>query len=318
MKVNAHVWSTPVKPLRKFSVPFNVQMRIVEIVPWLEKLFKLPVHTFVTLNDDWYEIPAKNTKEGYWYCAGDFCPTDNKTVSGFEIDDLDTDFACCLVKPDIKLDDPEHEHEVIGGSYLVDFVCHNIANRILYASKENITLLDTSVPLTGYKAIVNSPLGVYGRNKREWSLIIDKCSRLPIAPNDPKTPPKKPQRTKAEELNLIHLRASRGNVVKSQNITDTLYKVDQIYSDNSEAIYNNFDAGDMGIEQLNEKMEKLLKQTIVSTERIVGKSVAKEIYGDYVLEKTSSSSSGGGTGSSNVKRKKNITPMWKNSGYAER
>ncbi|EGQ7919927.1 hypothetical protein ACWO25_004689 [Vibrio parahaemolyticus] len=213
------------------------------------------------------------------------------------------------MKPGVKLDEPNHELDVIGGSYLIDFVCHNIANRVLFSSKENITLVDTSIPITGYKSIVNSPLGVYGRNKREWALIIDKCSNLKFKPDDPKSddpesddpesddpnsPDIKPQRTKDEEIELIHLRASRGDVVKAKNITDALYDIDQKYAYESEKIYRDFDDQVINLEQLNTRMENLLANTISETENSVGRTVAKAIYGDYFMDEGSSNEPDGG------------------------
>lgn len=267
---------------------------MVELVPWVEKLFNLPVHSFVTIDDNWGDESESNRQSGYWYCAGDYCSTDEETVFGFEVDDADIDFAACLVKPGVKLDEPEHELNVIGGSYLVDFVCHNIANRVLFSSKENITLVDTTIPITGYKSIVNSPLGIYGRNKREWALIIDKCTNLKLKPDDPNNPDIKPQRTKDEEIELIHLRASRGDVEKARNITDALYDIDQKYAHESEKIYKDFENQVITLEQLNTLMENLLANTISETENSVGRTVAKAIYGDYFMEEGSSNDPEGG------------------------
>ncbi|WP_412500706.1 hypothetical protein [Vibrio cyclitrophicus] len=292
----------PVKPLRRLAVPFHIQRKIVELVPWTEKLFNLPVHSFVTLDKDWEDTSESNSQSGYWYCAGDYCSTDEETVFGFEVDDADIGFATCLAKPGVKLDNPRHDLDVIGGSYLIDFVCHNIANRVLFSSKENITLVDTTIPITGYKSIVNSPLGIYGRNRREWSLIIDKCTNLKLKSNDPDNPegsddPKnKPQRTKAEEIELIHLRASGGNIEKARNITDALRDIDQKYANESEKIYQDFDNQIIGVEQLNTRMENLLASTISDTERTVSRKVAKAIYGDYFMVEGSSDESEGGNG----------------------
>ncbi len=288
MNKKIYVWSVPLKSIRKFAVPFDIQRKIVELVPWTERLFQLPVHTFATIDEEWEEPPKKNIKEGYWYCAGDFCSTSERTAFGMEIEKVNSEFAKCLVKPDIKKGELEHNMEVIGGAYIVDYVCHNITNRVLYSSGISTTLVDTSVPLTGYKPVVKSPLGLYGRQTREWSLVVEKCRNSFVNEVNPNNDP----RTIDDEVDRIHRRAANGNRVVGRNITDALLDIDATYAENSYEIYNSFDEKNIGVESLNEKMEKLLRETIANTERVIGPNMAKRIYGDYTLGDDSTDTTG--------------------------
>lgn len=288
MERKIYVWSTPLKPIRKFAVPFNIQRRIVEVIPWTERLFKLPVHTFTTIDEEWHDPPVKNVKEGYWYCAGDFCSTSERTVVGVGLEDTNLEFAKCLVKPDIKKGELTHNMEVIGGAYIVDYVCHNITNRVLFSSKKLITLANARIPLTGYKAVVMSPLGLYGRQTREWSLVIDKCRNIFINEIDIDHGP----RSKDAEIDIIHRNAANGNHEVGENITNALLEVDAEFTESSFDVYNSFDSKRIGVEDLNNKMGHLLRMVITNTERVVGPNISKRIYGDYTLDEESSDKSG--------------------------
>lgn len=281
MSERIYIWSVPIKPLRRVSVPLKVQAGVIKILPWMEKFFLKPVHTFATIGSDWLEPPIENLKEGYWYCAGDFCSTEDKKVFGLEVDDSDVEFARCLVTPDIqKEDEEEHNLKVISGIYPIDFVCHNISNRVLYASKDIVTLANMGLPLTAYKAIINTPLGVYGRHTREWLLTINNCCTIKSDFKEPK----KPIRTKEEELDLIHLRAAGGDKGKANNISSALENIDAYYARRSELLYKNYDSGLIGILVLNAEMENLLRTTLYQTEKKLGKDLTKKIYGDYSLD----------------------------------
>ncbi len=307
MSQQIHVWSVPIKAMRRIAIPISMQLAIAEkldFIPWIDKLFKLPSHTFVTISNDWLNPPSPGGKWGYWYCAGDFYPTDGELGLGEEITNCNVDFACCLVKPNIKLEDEAHSKKVIGGSYLVDFVCHNITNRVLYASPGMPTLADTKIPVTGYKAVVNSPLGIYGRQEREWHLIIDKCTRASLPPDDPRfnIPPDDiafpygPMRNKDDEITRIHLKAVNGDVAKAESITEKLYKIDKLYGQRSSEIYVLFENSHLSFEQFNTNMEILLHNTILHTESIVGEEITSKIYGDYDLSPPDTSDYGSSTG----------------------
>lgn len=278
MADKVYLWSRPIEAGSFFRISSKTKKEIVEKYPWTERLFIIPYHTFVTIGKEWFTAPEDHTMKGYWYCAGEFTPTNDSTLEEFEAPFIDTQIACCLVKPNIKKDDPAHEYDVIGGSYIVDYVCHNIANRILYAAQEPITIIDTSIRVTGYKAIINSPLGIYGRIKREWKLICEKCLKASggsVSGNGDSF------RKRDEEIKRIHQKAADGNTYLGDNITRVLSEIDRRYSDESDKIFNDFDNGLIDIETLNERMIKNLRLTILETERTVGDDMTKKIYGDY-------------------------------------
>ena len=267
---NVYVWS---RPLNVHCVDATLKcLRIKKYTPWLHRIF--PVHTFVTTEESWINHCQAN-RPGYWYCAGDF-PNRGDIVAGSSGVDEDIHYAYCLVTPDIKKSDPRHKKQVIDGTYGLDFVCHNITNRVLYASPNRITLSDNilSIPLTGYKAVVACHLGVYGRIGKEWQSTINRC-RNTSSPN---------LRTRQEEIDAIHLRAADGNQESAQEITERLKNIDQDYLNDSNKKFEQFYKKEINSRVFNDDMETLLINTIFKTERAVTVNLAHKIYGDYTLE----------------------------------
>lgn len=262
---NAYIWSAPLKPIRS-RVPY-----------WLHLIFDSPVHTFATIGSNWIASPANN-RSGYWYCAGDFCATNQATVNGQEVASVDVDYARCLVKPDIDYTDTRHPAEVIGGAYGIDFVCHNIVNRILYAADPKITLVSTNIPLTGYKFIVNGPLGIYGRNDREWGQAILLCAINQNAPLPSLS-------DVMDEIQNIHKRALGEEM--AMDVTEALADVDARYRSYSREFSSQYDDGKLNFLQFNIQNQILARETIASTESIIGPKNTRAIYGEYSTDLTS-------------------------------
>ena len=298
------VWSIPLKNLRQFtiSIPLNILgTKKLEITlqtwPYLSRIFRLPVHTFSTMGKPWITQPATESS-GYWYCAGDFCQTNQQPIKDKDFHNINLSFAECLVKPGVELSHPKHDLKVAGGSYFIDFVCHNIVNRIMFALSPRKTLADTGLPLTGYKAIVNSPLGVYGRNRAEWIYRIKSCV---FAHTNSRKPNPLPELgsdidgmddieltdaiadllpTAASEIAKIHTIAT-GSEIEGQQVTEKLQNIDNQYSQFSIQLFNDWNDGSIDTEMLNDLMEKLLRNTIYKTEALVGRPITQAIYGLY-------------------------------------
>ena len=300
MNTTLFVWSIPLKSLPmpmgvSGSEALTVVRMAINVQPYLSRVFRLPVHTFCTLNDNW-TTPPDSENSGYWYCAGDFCQTNIDPISGVSLDSFDKDYAQCLVKPNIQLSHPRHQVKVIGGSYLLDFVCHNIVNRILFACSPTKTLVDTDLPLVGYKAIVNSPLQVYGRNKLEWINRVSACSLISSSAGGAGVSPFASSETGADfedsvelslrsqetELRKIHVRAL-GNEDDAEKISIILNPIDELYRGTSAALYKGWLEGKINTLILNEQMEKLLITTIRETEVLIGRGATEAIYGEYFL-----------------------------------
>lgn len=269
-----------------WSVPLKVFHEVIDgdIVDWSKQLYTVPVHTFVTVGDDWLEEPGViPDKTGYWYCAGDFCPSDHKLVVNNYIGEVERDFVYCLVQPDIHRRDEEHGIKVIGGTYAVDYVCHNITNRVIYSYLPEMTLLNRGLPITGYKAVINSYLGVYGRIKREWLSTINACRsrcspQLGESPND-SIPPVEQD----DEISKIHLHAADGDIELGTDLDEKLKAIDLHYRVSTEYVYLRYKRGLISKTAFNKHLLNLHIQVIRQTEMKVGVEMTRKIYGEYNL-----------------------------------
>lgn len=241
---------------------------------WLDQVVHIVVHTFAVEES---KLPLdSNDPDGYWYCAGDFCDIDEAGVYQHLIS-ADIDFAKCLVAPNIKDDHPNHSELVIAGEFGVHYVCHNITNRVLYATENCHTLIDLDIKTTGYEIVVKSPLGIYGQNKVEWErrklLCSDKnTSCLTDATNN------KLDRTREEEINNIHLRAVGGNFEKAQNLTDLLDEIDSIFYSTTESLISQFDSRMIDEDSFHSEMLNASAKLFSETISTVGRQMTQRIY----------------------------------------
>lgn len=245
---------------------------------WLDQVVKVVVHTFA-VDESKYPINPE-APNGYWYCAGDFCDIDEAGVHQ-HLSSADLNFAKCLVSPDIQDDHPDREKLVISGEYGVHYVCHNITNRVLYATEKCETLIDLDIKTTGYEIVVKSVLGIYGQNKVEWERRKQKCSG-----SDELCDPKgknndlnsRPDRTRDEEIKRIHLRAAGGNTEKASNITHALSATDNDFFSTTERLLQEYEAGVINMDGYNMKMLSACSLLFSESIRIVGRPMASKIY----------------------------------------
>lgn len=265
------VCSVMVKPIRVIFIE--------TIRTWIDQIVRVPVHTFAV---DESKIPLNvENPDGYWYCAGDFCDIDEAGVYQ-HIEDVDIKYAKCLVAPNITDDDPQRPGKVIAGRYAVNYVCHNITNRVLYSTDSKITLGDIDILKTGYSLVVKSVLGVYGQNKVEWErkkLFCGPDSRDLILYSE-KAANNRAYAERQAEIEKIHLAACDGNLEKAQTLSLALKDVDdEFYQMTSKAV-NLYDRNQLYFENYNIKMMAACSQLFSKTISKVGRNVAMKIYPD--------------------------------------
>ncbi|NRB43156.1 MAG: hypothetical protein HRU20_32600 [Pseudomonadales bacterium] len=266
-------------PLVVCSIPLKYFRGAIgrRMLPWIHRILKFPVHTFV--NDQALaHLASESSTDGYWYCAGEFCPIDASGVDQYILD-ANGKFARCLVSPDIKLEEPQHPLEVIRGDYGISFVCHNIANRVMYASPDEKTLGDTKIFLPGYGFIIKGHLGVYGQNKSEWSRKVKRCSRgfgVDVVLSKEYN-----FRTQEEEINVLHLQATGNNQEQADTITEALREVDSKYYKKTMDHYRAYIDEVLDEAEFHNVMEATAYTLIEETEEILGVQFTQKIYGEY-------------------------------------
>jgi len=274
-KHNLVVCSVMIKPARLL---FFYKLRT-----WIDQIVRIVVHTYV-VDEKCVPLDPEST-QGYWYCAGDFCDIDEAGVTQ-DIVSADLNYAKCLVSPDIKDDDIRRPQRVISGEYGVHYVCHNITNRVLFASDDKFTLVDIEAPITGYEVVVKSALGIYGQNLVEWR---KRCQFCNSSTDDPKelvlTPDNRPNiRTRSDEISRIHTRAVSGNIRKAQRITEALSDIDAIYLTNTEKLILKYESGELTLDNFNTLMVNETAKLFNHTISEVGREVAQKIYPNCHLD----------------------------------
>ena len=263
------VCSVMVKPVRAFVMD--------KVLTWFDQIVRVPMHTFVVEES---KIPLdQNNVDGYWYCAGDFCNIDEAGVYQY-IDEANVVFAKCLVAPNIKDDDPNRPSKVIQGEYGVHYVCHNIANRVLFAAKSSPTLGNIDIPKTGYSVVVKSVLGVYGQNKVEWERRKYACKYGPGDKNDNLnfSPSSDFQIERELEIEKIHLVACEGNKKKSGNLTFALRDIDERFLQSTSEAIEVYNSKSIDFELFNRKMLHACSVLFSQTIDTVGLEMTKKIY----------------------------------------
>lgn len=247
---------------------------------WIDQVVKVVVHTFVV---DASKLPlSEETPRGYWYCAGDFCDIDEGGVRQ-HLTRANLDYARCLVAPDIKDDHPERSQLVIAGDYGVHYVCHNITNRVLYATNLPETLIDLDIATTGYELVVKSTLGVYGQNKVEWEQRKSGCQAVVshVPPSQPQlalSSGERPIRTREAEIHKIHLRAAGGKSKVAKDLTYALEKIDNEFLSVSESLVQEFDSQKIDYDRFATSMLNACIQLFTQSIRTVGLEMTTKIY----------------------------------------
>jgi len=251
---------------------------------WIDQIVKIVVHTFVVEES---KVPLNSENpDGYWYCAGDFCNIDEPGVYQ-HLSHADIEYAKCLVAPNIKDNHLDREKMVISGKYNVNYVCHNITNRVLYSTEAKATLADIEILKTGYEVVVKSVLGVYGQNKVEWERRKKNCTdgvdayfgRRDAAPQLGAT-----DNPRNEEIHKIHLIASDGNTAKAENLTYALQDIDQKFYLQTQKLVNEFDHENTSLEVFNSNMVAACAILFSETIREVGRDIAMQIYPDCIID----------------------------------
>ncbi len=163
MDVTFFVWVDEARFL-----PAGLRRRLPEAV--------LVEHTWVTTYEPVSACPPSPENGDYWYCRGEChtTPPQSKTARLLQSGPGDIEFARLIARP-------HDRDEGAGLKYAVHGVCHQTANRILYA-----TAGDNRDPLTvegtkGYNLSVTL-YGVYGgkgnrRIMKQWENITQEWKR---------------------------------------------------------------------------------------------------------------------------------------------
>ena len=269
------VCSVMVKPIR---VIFFDKLRT-----WVDQIVRVPVHTFVVEES---KIPLNPENiDGYWYCAGDFCDVSDAGVYQ-DIGEANIDYAKCLVAPNIKDDDPLRPAMVIHGRYGVNYVCHNITNRILYATSDKKTLSQINILKTGYSTVVKSVLGIYGQNKVEWERRKKVCGsnfdddlELNMGMSH-----KFRDEAQLNEIERIHLEAAQGDLEKAQNLTLALNDVDVEFFISTGEIVQKYMNGLVDYEKFNTLMVGACAVLFNKTVNKIGREMTLRIYPDCLID----------------------------------
>jgi len=276
-------------PLISCSIIVEPARKLVfrRIRTWLDQVVQIIVHTFVV---DGNKVPIDpNNPDGYWYCAGDFCAI-NEAGAYQNLSNGSVVYAECLVAPNIKDNDVDRPEKVISGEYGVHYVCHNITNRVLYATDNKDTLIDLDIPITGYEVVVKSALGIYGQNNFEWHNRIRDCNEiycsneldhdgLPLNDRNIGKPSTDTSvRSRKEEIAKIHLRASDKNESKAKQLTSALNEIDTNYLCKTRNCIAEYNQEEINLDTFNIKMIDATNKLFSSTIETVGFEVAQRIY----------------------------------------
>lgn len=276
-KVNGEivVCSVPISPIRNRLWKHSLT--------WIDLIVSVPVHTFAV---DARKIPLDPLNpQGYWYCAGDFCDIYEPGVDQ-DFVSADIDYANCLVAPDIKDDHKDRPAKVIAGVYNINYVCHNITNRILYATDARKTIVDLDISINGYANVVKSKLGVYGQNKYEWKNRKRTCTFLHRLRNrtvDSQTQ-QESLKLRAKEIEKIHLRACGKDREKATRLTEVLKDIDEEYYQATESLIERWGKGKLNLDTFNFMMVKASFRLFGETAKLVGEKLTQRIYPDCFIE----------------------------------
>lgn len=165
-------------------------------------------------------------------------------------------------KPNIAYDiaNIQAHQTVIEGKYLIDFVCHNIANRIL--SPLGKTIADSTLNIAGYKLVVMSHMGIYGKKKDDWIKKIFPCGSV-VRNND----------NPIYEIQRIHHKITT-NMTHDPNLDDILMNIDTQFIQTMEIIEKIEDPI-----EYHKQLTKAYYSLIKTTEELAGPYICKQLYG---------------------------------------
>ena len=146
-------------------------------------------HTWVTTYEAASHCPPPHS---YWYSWGgchDVGPGSASRPLGAQAADLDA--ARCICVPDVENYWPTPGNPAHGGIdfYGISGVCHQLSNRILWATMSGTTAPITVSDAMGY-GVSRYVFGTYGKNVTEWAARVLRCS--PPAPAPPSPAPGTP------------------------------------------------------------------------------------------------------------------------------
>ncbi len=158
------------------------------LVAWAAPLWdsvRVANHTWVTT----YESPTTCSppNEDYWYCTGSCRDTTDPSIEVRELGhwSADVQLARCIAQPNVKSSKPVAANS--GVVYGIDGVCHQIANRVLFAASDGGS--PPTVEGAKFYPVTWLLYGTYGDVKRPWQWIrlLRDCSagdRMAVSEDD--------------------------------------------------------------------------------------------------------------------------------------
>lgn len=250
-----HIWKRPVDTI---------------ILSWLLD------HTFATTDNNWYSEAQVDNATEYWYCYADkfsgTLPNNLDKVVGVFAGDVDENFARCLTQPNIKKGDWRHDPHVAKGSYLSEWVCHQLTNRVLAALNGSPTIIDynTNYIVAGYYLSVQR-YGPYGRDIKEWLSRYHGCSKKSGIQSNP-------MKSKSRELKAI-MSVFKGSTDATPASLETLDEINQYYLNQIESVFKAYQDKKISESELQSRVGLLEIQQLKATEELIGHEATIELHG---------------------------------------
>lgn len=150
---------------------------MVSLYAWANPLRHLHLadHTWVSTYDAPSGCPPPTD---YWYCTGACHPTGaGTTARALRTGRADLALAHCIAQPNVSTFHPGPA--TAGIHYGIDGVCHQISNRVLFAT----SIVGDSLTVSGAHGYHASRFlsGKYGSNVAQWHQLLRRCTGTPAA-----------------------------------------------------------------------------------------------------------------------------------------
>lgn len=147
------------------------------IFAWVKNAFVngnfLLDHTWVTSYDlrkaSYADVgDVIGAKQHYWYCKGDFWKTSRLADPILSCVKVSAGASCLVIPNNNKTSGTVHV-------YGVDGVCHQVANQVLYVTKDKRQGKPLTVRVARGYTLSSLLFGTYGRREDEWDQARDRC-----------------------------------------------------------------------------------------------------------------------------------------------
>lgn len=223
-------------------------------------------HTWATTYDPVATCPPDTQNGAYWYCWGICHMTGsyNPTARQLHYGTGDYDLASCICEPN-----KEDNHAGIPGWYGQWGVCHQVANRILYATTGPDGQKMNVEGAHGYW-LSHFLYGTYGGPDGNWQTVLAGCGV---------TPSEGDMNINELDDHLLEqrLRKQLGDSYRDEMLNKLLVLKQEILIE-KESLAKDVEAGNMAIEQFANSVNTLLTEYLPKFAEVVGKENVKAIF----------------------------------------